>query len=191
MESISDTSKRLELRSKAEEFARKLVREYKERFRIDSISSKCIEFDGADSVRSEVEINNLESMVSYSDGGSNENRIGGKKRPFELFRSADSVAQETATLDEVLKYNLLRLDDLQEIRSHLLGDNFTIMEFWYNRKAQFPNLYAIATRIYATPVSSAASDRVFSALKLLFDDKRSRLGTSLVDDMIVVRSSHK
>ena len=92
--------------------------------------------------------------------------MGGKKRSFELFRSADSVPKATATLDEVSKYNFLRLSDLQEIRSLILGDNFTIMEFWYNRKAQFPNLYAIAARIYAIPVSSAAKERVFSALKL-------------------------
>ena len=72
-----------------------------------------------------------------------------------------------------------------------MRDDFSIMHFWYNRKSQFSNLYAVAARIFAKPVSYAASERVFSALKLLADEQRSRLGTSLVEDMLVVRSLYK
>ena len=38
----------------------------------------------------------------------------------------DYVPKQTATLEEVSKYDILRLDDLQEAHNHLFGDNFTI-----------------------------------------------------------------
>ena len=45
-----------------------------------------------------------------------------------------------------------------------------------------PNLYAVAASVFATPVSSAAIEIIFSVLKLVVDDKRSRLFSSLVGD---------
>ncbi len=139
----------MDLRSKAEEFARKLVRKHKEQVWIHSLSSECVEIDRADSVRSEFDTNNAELIVLSSDGRNDRNRIGGKKRRFELFLFADSVRKQTAKPVKVSKYNLLLADDLQETHNHLLGDTFAIMEFRYSRKAQFRNINAIVARFHA------------------------------------------
>ena len=40
----------------------------------------------------------------------------------------------------------------------------------------------------ATPVSSSASERVFSAVKLLVTKNRSRLSGSILEDIIFIRS---
>ena len=69
-----------------------------------------------------------------------------------------------------------------------LEDDFAVMKFWFGWKKQFPNLYVVAARVFARPVSSASSDRVFSVLNLFVGKKLSLLCSLLVDDMIVERS---
>ena len=65
------------------------------------------------------------------------------------------------------------------------------MRYWHELKTQFPLLFIIAARVFATPVSSASSERVFSALKLLVSEKRSCLARSLIDNIIALRSIHE
>ena len=82
------------------------------------------------------------------------------------------------------------LNCIGKTRKEFIEDNFSALKRWYDKKNQFPNLYAVAARIYSTPVSSSASKRIFSTLEPFVDDKRSGLSTSLIDDMIVIRSLH-
>ncbi len=59
---------------------------------------------------------------------------------------------EVTIMDEFSKYILLPVDYLPETGAALMRDDFSIMHFRYNRKSQFPNLYAVAARIFATAV---------------------------------------
>ena len=104
---------------------------------------------------------------------------------------ADTQPRNTERLDEVSRYNFIHLAHSDEERKKFIEDDFAVVRFWYDRKKEFPHLFAISVRLYATPVSSASSERVFSALKLLVDEKRSNLRSSLIDDMIVIRSLHE
>ena len=74
---------------------------------------------------------------------------------------------------------------------NFLSDDSSVVKFWYDKKAQFPDLYAVLMRVFVTPVSSSASEQVFSALKLMVTEKRSRLTPSIVDDMVVLRALHQ
>ncbi len=58
MQFIFWAAKRMDIRSNAEEFARKLVRKHKEQVRIDFLGSESMELDGAGWIRSEVATNN-------------------------------------------------------------------------------------------------------------------------------------
>ncbi len=185
MEFITDDIKRVEFRSKAEEFARKLVRKHHEKSRTHSLRTECVNLKTTVTEHGSNEQDVGESTENLAEVIARTRRIGGKERPFYLLSCTDAVPPEVAILDEVFKYNLLGEDHFPETRAALM------MHLWYNRKFQFPNLHAVAARIFATPVSSAASERGFSALKLLVDEQRSRLGTSIVEDMIVVRSLYK
>ena len=51
---------------------------------------------------------------------------------------------------------------------------------------RFPNLFGLAVRVFATPVSSCAIERLFSTVKIIIDEKRSGLTTSLVDYITVM-----
>ena len=85
----------------------------------------------------------------------------------------------------------MQLHHICEKRMNFLSDDFSVVKFWFDRKAQFPDLYEVPMRVLATPVSSSASERVFSALKLLVTEKRSRLTPSIIDDMVTVRALHQ
>ena len=86
---------------------------------------------------------------------------------------------------------MVSLDSIEKTRKEFHGGDFSDLKFWCDQKNQFPNLYAVAARIYSTPVLSSANERVFSTLKQFVDDKRSGVSISLIDDMIVVRTLHK
>ena len=65
----------------------------------------------------------------------------------------------------------------------------TTMRFFDSgMEGKIPNTFSVALRIYAIPVPSAASERIFSALQLLVNEKRSTLSPSLFDAMIVIQS---
>ncbi len=61
--------------------------------------------------------------------------VGGKKRPFDLFLSTDTVPKSTHTLDEVSKYNMVSLDFVTRTRKELIEDDFSAMKFWYSQKS--------------------------------------------------------
>lgn len=185
MEFVSNDGLRAEFKFKAEEFARKLGRKSKERVRMNSFGDDVLDVDeiGPEDMSSEIDVRLPNSVSS--------NRIGGKKRTFDLFKYADTVFTGQQILDEVSKYNMLGVDHLRQDQKNFLVDDFSITHSWYNRKAQFPNFFSVAARIYAAPVSLAASESVFSALDLCIDYKRSCLSTFLIADMIVVHSLHE
>lgn len=142
-------------------------------------------------VETDLNCESLTDTVPLSGAAASSRNIGGKKRPFDLMESADSTGVDRTALIEVSLYNLIYLDGTTTDRKNLVSDGFAVMKFWHDRKKQFPSLHAVAARIYATPVSSAASERVFSVLKLVVDERRSRMSTSLIDDTIVIRSLYE
>ena len=180
MEFIPDMKKRSELRLKAEEFTRKLLRK--------SILKKPMPVEDA------MQIDDEGPLVSKLESGtaaySKRTKIGGRKRPFNLKDCTDSVQDEGGKLDEVSSYNLMKVNHSPAEKRELTKDNFAVIEFWYSRKNQYPHIFNVAARIYATPVSSASSERVFSTLKHVVDDKRARMSSNLIDDIIAIRSLH-
>ncbi len=86
---------------------------------------------------------------------------------------------------------MAHIDSVREKREEFLFDDYAVMKSWYGRRKQFSNFVCSSCRVFTTPVSSASSERVFSTLKLIVDEKRSRVNFPLIDDMIVVRSLHE
>ena len=191
MEFISDTVKRTDFHSKAEEFAQKLVRKHKEQVQRLTLDTVCINVNEIVSNSTNKDTVMEEIIDTLSQGPSARRNVGGKKRPFELFLCADSALKFRVTLDKVSKYNLVHMENICDTRKKFWETTLRRRIFSMDGKKQFPNLYAVAARVLATPVSSASSERVFSVPKLVADDKWSRRCSSVVDDMIVVRSLHK
>ena len=86
---------------------------------------------------------------------------------------------------------MVSLEFITRTQKEFSEDDFSVVNFWHDKKKQFPNLFAVATRLFASPMASAASDCIFSTLKLFVDEKRSSLSTSIIDDMMVVDAFHE
>ncbi len=81
------------------------------------------------------------------------------KRKFSQLELMDSPSRETVGTDEFAKYLSIEASKFG-VQSHWFEqDKFVIIKFWYEKHNQFPKLYRTALRIFATPVSSAASER--------------------------------
>ncbi len=57
---------------------------------------------------------------------------------------ADSIPNDKQTLTELFQYNLAHIHSVCE---DFLLDDFAVMKFWYDRRKQFPNFFALAARI--------------------------------------------
>ena len=65
------------------------------------------------------------------------------------------------------------------------------MEWWRQRKTRFPVLFEMAYVYLAVPASSAPSERVFSAAKLVLTDKRKQLLESRVARQVFMTRNMK
>ena len=147
-----------------------------------------------------IKIESDEELASPSNGSStisrgrnrmvpSPNQVRGKKWSFDLMECADSAPVDRRSLDEVRLYNLVQMGTIPGTRRKFIEEDYADMKSWYDRKIALPRLFAVGARIFATPVSSAASERVFSALKV--HDKSSRLTNKTIEDIIVIRSLYE
>lgn len=90
--------------------------------------------------------------------------------------------------DEVSKYSFLNIGNLGINRADFLSDPFSCIRFWHTHKGAFPNIFKVALRVYATPVSSCASERVFRAVNRIVTRDRAGLNMTTLEDIILVRS---
>jgi len=74
-------------------------------------------------------------------------------------------------------------------RECFLKSEVSAVNFWYKMQGTYPALFAVARHIFATPVSSCASERVFSAVKRGFTNYRSRMKSEILEDIVVMRSA--
>jgi len=113
--------------------------------------------------------------------------IVGAKRKFSMALFADPKKNVPDNADEVTKYCILDVASLPFNRESAMQDDYFAVKFWYDRKRSFPKLYAVAMRVYATPVSSCGSERVFSTLNKLVSKDRTSLTPRTIQDIIVMR----
>lgn len=111
-----------------------------------------------------------------------------KKRHISLMDHVASTDVSEEDRDEVRRYKETPLRQMGLDRDTFLTDPFSVIKFWYARKRSFPKLYKVAMRIFATPASSCASERVFSILKKVVTPDRSVLTTKHISQILVSRS---
>ena len=174
LEFIEDVTLRAEYRSRAEEFARKLSRKFQMKNQLPHRSESPINIECDKGLEPSSNGSSTVSrvrnrMVPFP------NQVRGKKRSFDLMECADSAPVDRRSLDEVCLYNLVQVGTIPGTRRKFIKDDYAEMNFWYGLKTELPTLFAVAARTSATPVSSAASQRVLSALKLVVHDESSRL----------------
>lgn len=111
-----------------------------------------------------------------------------KKRRFSLQDHVSRAHCMFENGDEVSTYKSISIRQMGLEQDKFLNNPFSIIQFWYQRRRSFPQLYKISLRIFATPASSCASERVFSTLKKLVSVDRARMDPDSISDIIVARS---
>lgn len=107
---------------------------------------------------------------------------------FDLASYADSHFGSHTVSDEVSKYNALEVWSLGYNVNDFSNDPFASIRFWHKHKASFPGLFAVARRVFATPVTSCSSERVFSAVNRIVSRDRASMNPTTLEDIIVIRS---
>lgn len=74
-------------------------------------------------------------------------------------------------------------------RDAFIADNFSAVKFWSERRDTFPLLFPYMDRSCAIPVSSCASERVFSLVKELVPPERANICFKSIEDLAVLNTS--
>lgn len=64
-----------------------------------------------------------------------------------------------------------------------------ILLWWFERSTKYPNLSLLARFILAIPASSAAPERNFSTAGHIVSERRTRLSTSTVEEILICHSN--
>ncbi|KAL7408123.1 hypothetical protein ABVT39_018652 [Epinephelus coioides] len=63
------------------------------------------------------------------------------------------------------------------------------LEYWKEHATQFPSLAAVATKYLCAPCSSVDSERLFSTVANVLDEKRNRLSADRVEMLIFIKKN--
>lgn len=69
--------------------------------------------------------------------------------------------------------------------------NMSVHEWWSTNKALYPHLAKLAKRVLVVQATSVSAERVFSLAGDLISDKRSRLCSENVDQVIFLNKNRK
>ena len=148
---------RAEHRSRAEEFVRKLSRKYSMKNQLPHRSESPINIESVE------ELERPSNRYSTVSRGLNRmvpspNQVRVKKRSFELMECADSAPVDRRSLDEVCLYNLFQIGTIPGTIRKFIEDDYVVLNFWYDWKTAVTTLFAVEALIFATTISSAASE---------------------------------
>lgn len=63
----------------------------------------------------------------------------------------------------------------------------SLFEDWETLKSKYPELYQLATIIYGIPPTQVSVERSFSAMAIIFNDKRSQLGHGMLENILTIK----
>nr|XP_022910708.1 zinc finger BED domain-containing protein 1-like [Onthophagus taurus] len=63
------------------------------------------------------------------------------------------------------------------------------LDFWESKKEMFPELYKLANKYLCVPATSVPSERVFSKAGELTKDRRSRLSSNMINEIMFLNSN--
>ena len=64
-----------------------------------------------------------------------------------------------------------------------------LLDYWKQNEQRLPTLAALARKVHSTPASSAKAERTFSEAGRIIEKRRTRLGASRVDDLLIIRDN--
>lgn len=69
--------------------------------------------------------------------------------------------------------------------------NENVLQFWEVNKHVYPDLYTLATIIFAVPSTQVSTSRMLSQLKLILSPQKSSWPSEVIDDVLIVNANFK
>lgn len=66
-------------------------------------------------------------------------------------------------------------------------EKFNILEYWYSKKNEQPELFALAKVVFSLPATQVSVERLFSNVSYILNPLRNALDSSILDDILVLR----
>lgn len=88
------------------------------------------------------------------------------------------------SINNARMYDILEQFDKNVGRQHATKG---VLEYWEEKKAIFPEIYLLSTVINAIPPTQATTERCFSSLNFIYDEKRTRLSLTLLEQILLIR----
>lgn len=100
----------------------------------------------------------------------------------EILQERQSQAQSVSTTSAEVQLQTYFSQQTTPKRSNPL-------QYWKDHAAQFPSLAAVATKYLCAPCSSVDSERLFSAVANVLEEKRNRLSSDHVEMLIFIKKN--
>jgi len=103
-----------------------------------------------------------------------------------------------SVLDEILEENQLEARSVStsadvQVQTYLSEQTSprksNPLHYWKDNASRFPSLAAVATRFLCAPCTSVDSERLFSAVSNVLDEKRNRLSPDRVEMLIFLKKN--
>lgn len=128
-------------------------------------------------------INNNQSNPSHG----NNSHVSDISFEFDAQAALNAMMQKTITNDQDEGTQIEHILDL--FNPDVLSCEKSVLEFWENSKSVHPELYELAMVIYAVPPSEAQVERDFSRLNFIFTDRRCRLQTERLYEIMMISTN--
>lgn len=82
----------------------------------------------------------------------------------------------------------------EKTKNKRINSNEKVLHFWEENKTEFPNgmeIYEVVSAILAIPPTQAAVERVFSATKFIFGERRCQLRQKLLEDILIIHTNQE
>lgn len=98
-------------------------------------------------------------------------------------KQRNQMLDRTITDDEIFS----SIDSfIQNDAMHTTDESWSILQFWEDKKKDYPALYELAMVIYAIAPTQVTVERNFSVLGYIFNDRRSNLSQKLLEDVLLI-----
>lgn len=109
---------------------------------------------------------------------------------FDADTAFDTFLRGNQTVDDFIDQSSRTQVDIELIldcfQPEIIPSSNSILEFWENEKIAQPELYKLAMQVYSVPPSQVSVERDFSHLNHVFNNKRSRLQSARLDDIMIL-----
>lgn len=142
-----------------------------------------------------IELDRTDDNLSNDCATNTSNSPSSRKR----FKSYTAQFEDDTNHNELRKNMASSMCARRELETYLQFDfakcqyseneNDDPLIFWKEHVHLLPNLSKLAKRVFCIPSSSAAVERTFSSAGVIISQRRSNISPSIVNDMILVRST--